>query len=118
MSLSYTWEFLNKEVATIANAVRSVTWICTATDLEGNSASIKSSTVFDVAAAIFGGVEPLTNERSEFIEQPTDQDCLQWVINVHKEESRALALEALFKKELYGDEDDLISPPPQNALGE
>jgi|11BtaG_2_1085332.scaffolds.fasta_scaffold62576_1 hypothetical protein len=113
MALTYTWTYVGREIAEVGGIVRAVTWQCTGTDTDGNSATINGSTVFDVAAVLLNQPEGLTGERPAFIEAPTDTQCLQWVIDTHNaEQSRLLALEAMLKKELYGDSDDSISPQP------
>lgn len=113
MSLTYSWEYLGREVAEVASIVRQVTWRCTATDADGNTASIDGSVPFDVAAVLTGEVDGLTGTRPAFVEEPTDAQCLQWVIDMHNaEQSRLLGLEVMLKKELYGDADDNITPQP------
>ena len=113
MSLNYTWEFVSAKEALLAGIIHTVTWRCTATDADGNTASIDGSTVFDDVAVLQNRAEALTGTRPEFVENPTDAQCLQWVIDVHNAaDFRLSALEAMLKKELYGDSDDEASPQP------
>tara|TARA_B100001287_G_C22591070_1_gene485653 strand:+ start:453 stop:860 length:408 start_codon:yes stop_codon:yes gene_type:complete len=113
MALTYTWNYINREIAEYGGIIRTVFWECTGTDDDGKQATIRGSTVFDVAAVILQEPEGLTGTRPTFVEEPTDAQCIQWIIDVHNaEESRLSALEAMLKKELYGDADDAASPPP------
>ena len=113
MSLTYTWKYLNREVSEVGGIIRTIVWECTGTDDDGKQAKIAGSTVFDVSAVLSGEPEGLTGTRPTFVQTPTDEQCIQWIIDVHNaEESRLLALEAMLKRELYGDADDITSPPP------
>lgn len=113
MALTYTWNYVNREVAEYGGIIRTVFWECTGTDDDGNQATISGSTVFDVVAVILQEPEGLIGSRPTFVEEPTDAQCIQWIIDVHNaEESRLSALEAMLKKELYGDADDSVSAPP------
>ena len=99
MSLNYTWEFVSAKEALLAGIIHTVTWRCTATDADGNTASIDGSTVFDDVAVLQNRAEALTGTRPEFVENPTDAQCLQWVIDVHNAaDFRLSALEAMLKK--------------------
>ena len=110
MALTYTWNYVNREVAEYGGIIRTVFWECTGTDDDGNQATISGSTVFDVVAVILQEPEGLIGSRPTFVEEPTDAQCIQWIIDVHNaEESRLSALEAMLKKELYGDVDDSVS---------
>ena len=113
MALTYTWNYINREVSEVGGVIRTVFWECTGTDDDGNQATIAGSTVFDVVAVVLGEPEGLTGTRPSFVETPTDEQCIQWIIDVHNaEESRLPALEAMLKKELYGDSDNSVSTQP------
>ena len=113
MSLSYTWEFVSANEGLLVGIIHTVTWRCTATDDDGNTATIDGSTVFDDVAVLQNQPEPLTGTRSAFLENPTGAQCLQWVIDAHNAaDFRLSALEAMLKKELYGDSDDEAYPQP------
>jgi hypothetical protein len=113
MTLTYTWNYINREVSEVGGIIRTIFWECTGTDGDGKQATIAGSTVFDVVAVLLGEPEGLIGARPDFVETPTDAQCIQWIIDVHNaEESRLLALEAMLKKELYGDANDAVSPPP------
>lgn len=118
MSFTYSWELTKVHRLVPEGIITQTFWRCTATDDDGNTATIDGSTVFDQYAVKNNEPEPLTGNRPAFIEDPSDEEILSWIIEVHTNENRLSALEALFKVELYGDEDDLTSPPPDREEDE
>ena len=67
MSLSYTWEFVSANEGLLVGIIHTVTWRCTATDDDGNTATIDGSTVFDDVAVLQNQPEPLTGTRLLFL---------------------------------------------------
>ena len=118
MSFSYSWQ-LTKVYRTVPEGIITQTfWRCTAVDEDGKTAIMDGGTVFDQYAVKNNEPEPLTGKRPAFIEDPSDEEILSWIIEVHTNENRLSALEALFKVKLYGDADDLTSPPPDREEDE
>lgn len=119
MSLTYSWEFTGREEAEVGGIVRTVTWRCTGTDSDGNSATLDGSTLFDVASVLLNEIEPLTGQRPAFVEDPSDEQCLQWVIDVHNAaDFRLDALQKMLEVKLYGDSHDEVYPPVRPWLEE
>lgn len=109
---TYSW-CLTKVHRTVPDGIITQTfWQCTATDQNGMTATLDGSTVFDQFAVRNNEPEPLTGTRPDFIDDPSDEEILSWIVEAHSNENRLMALEALFKVELYGDEDDFTYPPP------
>jgi hypothetical protein len=119
MALTYTWTYVDREVAEVGGIVRAVTWQCTGTDTDGNSETIDGSTVFDVAAVLLDQPEGLTGQRPAFIETPTNEQCLQWIVDVHNAaDFRLEALQKMLEIKLYGDPHDEVYPPVRPWLEE
>ena len=76
------------------------------------------ATVFDQYAVRNNEPDPLTGVRPEFVEDPSDEEILNWIIQVHADEKRLLGLQRFAKIKLYGDENDAKSPPSRPWLEE
>ena len=117
MSFTYEWSIRDKRV-TIGGIVTHVDWSCTATDEAGERYTLAGTTIFDVMAVLNNQPEPLTGTRPEFIpiEELTDEQVVAWMRDIHSEESRAAALEALISVNMYGDPDDEVYPPVRDYI--
>lgn len=118
MSWSYSWNLL-KVYRTVPDGIITQTfWECAVTDENNNTALLEGATVFDQYAVRNNEPDPLTGVRPPFVEDPSDEEILNWIIQVHADEKRLLGLQRFAKIKLYGDENDAKSPPSRPWLEE